>query len=191
MRQFCPKCNQLHDAYSRFCPKCDIVMYQINVYENCIKNNQKLKIINRKKAYQIKVSGTIITVIGIASFILGVIIFMIFADDFFASKNSIVPFIMISFLLFTVGITLFCLGLYNLGEYARIYQTFPDANSKSSPTQPISCSSNRLIICCPYCKSQNTIKLDTLDRMGSILLVGAASGKLGKQWHCNNCKSDF
>lgn len=44
---------------------------------------------------------------------------------------------------------------------------------------------------CPYCHSTNTEKISTLNRAVSISIVGAASSKLGKQWHCNNCKSDF
>ena len=46
-------------------------------------------------------------------------------------------------------------------------------------------------VVCPYCKSTNTEKISTLNRAVSISIVGAASSKLGKQWHCNNCKSDF
>lgn len=46
-------------------------------------------------------------------------------------------------------------------------------------------------VVCPYCKSTNTEKISTMSRAVSVSLVGAASGKLGKQWHCNNCKSDF
>lgn len=44
---------------------------------------------------------------------------------------------------------------------------------------------------CPYCKSTNTEKISTVSRAVSVSLVGAASGKIGKQWHCNSCKSDF
>lgn len=46
-------------------------------------------------------------------------------------------------------------------------------------------------VVCPYCHSTNTEKIGTVSRAVSISLVGAASSKLGKQWHCNNCKSDF
>lgn len=46
-------------------------------------------------------------------------------------------------------------------------------------------------VVCPYCKSTNTEKIGTLNRVVSVSLVGVASSKLGKQWHCNNCKSDF
>lgn len=44
---------------------------------------------------------------------------------------------------------------------------------------------------CPYCQSTNTKKLDVIDRGVSFGIFGFASSKVGKQWHCNNCKSDF
>lgn len=56
-------------------------------------------------------------------------------------------------------------------------------------TQQDLASGKRVI--CPYCKSTNTEKISTVSRAVSVSLVGAASGKIGKQWHCNNCKSDF
>ena len=44
---------------------------------------------------------------------------------------------------------------------------------------------------CPYCQSANVKKISTTSRAISIGAVGAASGKIGKQWHCTNCKADF
>lgn len=44
---------------------------------------------------------------------------------------------------------------------------------------------------CPYCKSKNTKKVGTVSRGLSIGLFGLGSSKIGKQWHCNDCKSDF
>ena len=44
---------------------------------------------------------------------------------------------------------------------------------------------------CPYCKSTNTEKISVASRAVSVSLVGAASGKIGKQWHCRNCNSNF
>ena len=44
---------------------------------------------------------------------------------------------------------------------------------------------------CPYCKSKNTKKLGVLSRAMSVGVFGLGSSKLGKQWHCNNCNSDF
>lgn len=45
---------------------------------------------------------------------------------------------------------------------------------------------------CPYCHSKNTKKISGLSKAGSVAMFGVfAVGKVGKQWHCNNCKSDF
>lgn len=44
---------------------------------------------------------------------------------------------------------------------------------------------------CPYCKSPNTKKISGVSRMTSVGLFGLGSKKIGKQWHCNNCESDF
>lgn len=44
---------------------------------------------------------------------------------------------------------------------------------------------------CPYCQSTSLSKIGTVSRSLSVGAFGLASGKIGKQWHCNNCKSDF
>ena len=45
---------------------------------------------------------------------------------------------------------------------------------------------------CPYCQSTNTKKITNLSKAGSVAIFGVfAIGKTTKEWHCNNCKSDF
>lgn len=44
---------------------------------------------------------------------------------------------------------------------------------------------------CPYCHSNDVSKISTLGRAASVGVLGLASKKIGKQWHCNHCKSDF
>lgn len=44
---------------------------------------------------------------------------------------------------------------------------------------------------CPYCKSSRTNKISGLARMASTGFFGLGSKKIGKQWHCNKCGSDF
>lgn len=45
---------------------------------------------------------------------------------------------------------------------------------------------------CPYCHSTNTKTISAMSKAGSVALVGIfAMGKVSKQWHCNQCKSDF
>ena len=47
-------------------------------------------------------------------------------------------------------------------------------------------------ITCPYCQSINTKKISGLSKAGSVALFGIfALGKTTKQWHCNECGSDF
>ena len=44
---------------------------------------------------------------------------------------------------------------------------------------------------CPYCNSTNVTKIGTVNRAVSVGMFGLASKKIGKQWHCNSCNSDF
>ena len=44
---------------------------------------------------------------------------------------------------------------------------------------------------CPYCNSTNVTKIGTVNRAVSVGMFGLASKKIGKQWHCNSCGSDF
>ena len=44
---------------------------------------------------------------------------------------------------------------------------------------------------CPYCHATNTTKISTVSRMVSVGTLGPASKKIGKQWHCNHCGSNF
>ena len=49
----------------------------------------------------------------------------------------------------------------------------------------------RGLVECPYCKSRDTEKISSLSRAASVGFFGLGSKKIGKQWHCNRCKSDF
>ena len=44
---------------------------------------------------------------------------------------------------------------------------------------------------CTYCGSTNVRKIGYISRGISTHLWGIASKKIAKQWHCNNCGSDF
>lgn len=47
------------------------------------------------------------------------------------------------------------------------------------------------VIKCPYCQSTDTSKISLASRVVSTGLFGLGSKKIGKQYHCNKCKSDF
>lgn len=79
-------------------------------------------------------------------------------------------------------------------EYEKKQQAFKDAQlirqfEEHQQEQQDLATGKRVI--CPYCKSTNTEKISTVSRAVSVSLVGAASGKIGKQWHCKQCGSNF
>lgn len=60
-------------------------------------------------------------------------------------------------------------------------QELDEYNAKSRPNA----------VQCPYCKSWQTEKIGTGERVVSIAVAGPASGKIGKQFHCNKCGANF
>ena len=66
-----------------------------------------------------------------------------------------------------------------------------EAYNKRINYVPIEYGSSHAIKC-PYCKSTNTKKISATSKAGSVALFGIfAMGKVSKQWHCNDCNSDF
>ncbi len=51
--------------------------------------------------------------------------------------------------------------------------------------------STKPVVECPYCHSQNTKKVSVASKAGSVALWGIFSQKVKKQWHCNNCGSEW
>ena len=44
---------------------------------------------------------------------------------------------------------------------------------------------------CPTCNSTNINKISGLSKAGSVAMWGLFSRKVHKQWHCNNCGSEW
>ena len=44
---------------------------------------------------------------------------------------------------------------------------------------------------CPYCNSTNCKKISGVSKATSVAMFGIFSQKVKKQWHSNNCRSDF
>lgn len=44
---------------------------------------------------------------------------------------------------------------------------------------------------CPYCHATNIKKISSASRAVSTGIFGLGSGRIGKQWHCERCGSDF
>ena len=61
-----------------------------------------------------------------------------------------------------------------------------------NPSYENSLKKTKAVITCPYCQSTDCKKISGLSKAGSVALWGIFSlGKTTRQWHCNNCKSDF
>lgn len=44
---------------------------------------------------------------------------------------------------------------------------------------------------CPFCNSTNLKKIGAGSRLLSVGTLGLAGAKMGKTYHCNNCKANF
>lgn len=44
---------------------------------------------------------------------------------------------------------------------------------------------------CPYCHSENTKKISTTAKIINTAIFGPFGSKRFKEWHCNECDSDF
>lgn len=64
-------------------------------------------------------------------------------------------------------------------EQARIYQVNAQAQEWLNKVH------------CPYCNSTNCKKISGVSKATSVAMFGIFSQKVKKQWHCNNCRSDF
>lgn len=50
---------------------------------------------------------------------------------------------------------------------------------------------NQFGVECPYCHSKDTKKITTTSKVVNTAVWGIFGTKRHKQWHCNNCNSDF
>ena len=83
---------------------------------------------------------------------------------------------------------IYCVDAKDIVEYNLKLSQF-----KAQVEQQKSCNTNNTNRPkCPYCNSTNTKKITGMSKAGSVALFGVfAMGKISKEWHCNNCKSDF
>ena len=49
----------------------------------------------------------------------------------------------------------------------------------------------KTIVECPYCHSRDTKKISGVSKVVNTALFGIFGTKRHKQWHCNECNSDF
>ncbi len=65
------------------------------------------------------------------------------------------------------------------------------SESDMNNTNTMSYSYDKPVVECPYCHSTNTKKISTTSKVLNTVVFGIFGTKRHKQWHCNNCNSDF
>lgn len=79
-----------------------------------------------------------------------------------------------------------------LPEELRTMQTNTTPHGSTKPIAPPSKTSGTIHQpTCPYCGSTKLKKIGIGSRMLSIGTLGLAGSKIGKQWHCKSCNSNF
>ena len=57
--------------------------------------------------------------------------------------------------------------------------------------ETINKNNSKPTIKCPYCNSVDTTKISTTSKIVNTAIFGFFGTKRHKQWHCNQCNSDF
>lgn len=77
--------------------------------------------------------------------------------------------------------------LYKRIEYLRKQQMLKQQSKNLEKMRR-----ENISVSCPYCKSTNTSKITTTSKAIHTMAFGIYSvNRNSKEWHCNNCKSDF
>lgn len=154
----------------QFCPKC-CKWYEMEDHKCPICGE---RIFPEKVISNMHSNGTTKLLFGFILFIVG-ILFLIFQYDFDTDIGIILGIIGLLF-----GFILIYLGAIDLINYNNINKKLLKMEMPDNE-----------FVKCPYCGSGKVTKLTVLDRTASVVVTGIASGKIGKQWHCNNCDSNF
>lgn len=85
----------------------------------------------------------------------------------------------------------FMQAMENLKEKDIIEFNLKMSQFKSQLGQQSSNSTQDNKVHCKYCNSTNVKKISGLSKAGSVAMWGIFSKKVHKEWHCNNCGSDF
>ena len=144
----------------------------------------------RKKNFWLYFSG--------ATAVFTIIMFIIMVNQEDASSGA-----KVSAILMLIGIIVFFVGVVKINIYIAksknmsadeyISDRFANAIPETKEVFGIKDKDDsNITVKCPYCQSTNTRKISSVSKAGSIAVWGVyAAGKVSKQWHCNNCKSDF
>lgn len=79
---------------------------------------------------------------------------------------------------------------YNGEKYCPVCNYYL-GNVKEESNHNIKQTCNTITVSCPYCQQTNTTKISTTSKVVNTAIWGIFGTKRHKEWHCNNCNSDF
>ena len=110
-------------------------------------------------------------------------------------KNTTCPFCKISRKYFIYGtydeVHSFCENHPELKESPEFSIEAYNKRINYVPVEYDNSSSSNNCVKCHYCGSTNTKKISSISKASSVAMFGIFSKKVHKEWHCNNCNSDF
>ena len=181
--KYCERCHKVYKYTDDYCPKCKRPVKDISLEEgNAILNN-KSYIENKKPLYKSPAFWTWVISLSILLCILMV-------NKPWRDEES--PFFTILLTLLASLFPTYLVWIFTLPakEKERIDKINKMNDQKNQLKQQEKHASTHGAEC-PYCHSTDTQKISGMSRAGSIVVWGIFSKKLGKQWHCNKCGSDF
>lgn len=178
--QRCKKCSAIYPADMEFCPTCGVNEMGETRTQLSQTNNSKIAMPNKP----IFSKGFLIY--EIVATVLSILIF-----------NSNPPVLILEIFCFVVLPAIIYLPIYfkSVNNY-NLANTNPEAYHQKLKDEAKAAharaEAERLkqknAPKCPMCNSTNIERITTMDRSVSIAMVGLASGKIGKQYKCKNCK---
>ena len=204
----CPECGRENVSDSAVaCPNCG---YGIKAHFERIRAEEakaKLEEERKRRAEELKASeeerqkkrlesvkkpekpvfSRLLIIYMVATFIIITLMFFYEATTWFI---EICIFIVLPFIIYYSSyqkrVDKYKLSLENFEEYQELIIKEKDEEAERAFRESQKQLEN--VIRCPHCNSTNTKRISTASRAVSIGTVGLASGKIGKQYMCKDCK---
>lgn len=202
--EMCPACGfgvknyfekiKRKEEYSQYLRKKELEQNRVNLEEK--KRNE----MRMERVTLPKLSGTIyiVLLLGIPGFFLALSELKTDSDmiqdsiDRGNGNPKVTGMILLIAALSFIGIGIF--GLINhIIEYNLAKKDFETYKKHVIELEDIAINNAKFdmevnLIKCPNCGSKNTKKISTTSRVTSVAMLGVASGKIGKQYECKQCK---
>ena len=78
-----------------------------------------------------------------------------------------------------------------IANYDADTEKAKEKTPEMQPEQYFAYINRKPTVVCPYCNSTNTKKISLTSKAVNTALFGILGTKRHKQWHCNNCGSDW